>query len=222
MRVFLKTLRDCPLFRGIDEEKIPLALKCLGAKQVEYKKGEAILREGEDAGRFGIVLSGEAQIVRVDFYGNRSILASVRPPQIFGESFACAGISAIPVSVIATQPTCVLLIDSGCIFGGHGQSCAFHERIIFNLLNITARKNLEFNQKLEILSKRSTREKLMTYLLMEAKKSGSDSFAIPFDRQELADYLGVDRSGLSSEISKLKRENVLKSEKNHFTLLLNI
>jgi len=110
-------------------------------------------------------------------------------------------------------------MDSARITRSCSNACGFHQQMIFNLMKIMAVKNLCFHQKIEITSKRTTREKLMTYLMIEAKKKRSDTFDIPYDRQELADYLEVDRSGLSAEISKLRREGVLLSEKNRFTLL---
>lgn len=143
----------------------------------------------------------------------------IEPSRIFGESFACAGIEVLPVNVVASEDTDVLLIDARRITQSCSNSCSFHSRMIFNLLNIVARKNLVFHQKIEITSKRSTREKLMTYLLLEAKKNGSNTFTIPYDRQELADYLEVERSGLSAEISKMKKEKMLESHRCTFSLL---
>lgn len=212
-------LKKCPLFNGIEERDLDAVLGCLGAEEKTYKKGDVILAEGDPAKYLGIVLSGKVQIIRIDYYGNRSILTSVEPPQIFGESFACAGLSEMPVNVIAGEDAGVLLIDARKITESFDSACIFHRRVIFNLLNIVAGKNLVFHQKIEITSKRSTREKLMTYLLFEAKKNGSSTFAVPYDRQELADYLEVDRSGLSAEIGKLRRESVLECRKNKFTLL---
>ena len=125
----------------------------------------------------------------------------------------------MPVSVITAEASEVLLLPASRVICSCGQSCAFHHQLIFNMMKILATKNLMCNQKIEVTSKRSTREKLMTYLMIQAQKSGGSCFQIPYDRQELADYLEVDRSGLSAEISKLRREGILKSDRKHFELL---
>ena len=138
---------------------------------------------------------------------------------MFGEAFACAEVKAIPVTVVASEPSEVMLIDAGHIMNTCSNNCGFHRQLIFNLMRDLAVKNIMFHQKIEITSKRSTREKLMTYLMFQSKKFKKSSFDIPFDRQELADYLEVDRSGLSAEISKLRQEGILESNRKHFKLL---
>ena len=164
------------------------------------------------------MLSGSAQIIQVDYYGNRSILSEVSAPQVFAEAFACAEVGALPVTVIANDPCDIMLIECDHILHTCSNNCGFHQKLIFNLMKDLASKTILFHQRIEITSKRTTREKLLTYLLMQARAAGRDSFDIPFDRQELADYLEVDRSGLSAEISKLRREGILDSNKNHFVL----
>ena len=194
-------------------------LGCLGGRLRKVDKGMPILREGDPARDVGIVLSGAVQLVREDYYGNRSIVAYIGPGGLFAESYACAGVSALPVSVVADVDSEVLLIDCQRITVSCSNACAFHSRIIFNMLQLVAKSNLVYDQKIQITSQRTTREKLMTYLLNQAKLQNSNRFTIPYDRQELADYLEVDRSGLSAEISKLRKQGVLESEKNHFVLL---
>ena len=177
-----------------------------------------ILSEGSPAKYVGIVLSGSAQIVQVDYYGNRNILSEIEPSQVFAEAFACAEVRSIPVTVIANEPCEIMLIDCSHILHTCSNHCGFHQQLIYNLMKDLASKTLLFHQRIEITSKRTTREKLLTYLMLQAKKADSNSFDIPFDRQELADFLEVDRSGLSAEISKLRKEGILDSEKNHFVL----
>ena len=156
--------------------------------------------------------------MRTDFFGNRSILASLVPGELFGESFACAGVKAVPVTVAAVEAAEVMLIDCLRITHPCGHGCQFHQRMIFNLLQIVAAKNLVFHQKIEVTSKRTTREKLMTYLMLQAKRQGSLEFEIPYDRQELADYLQVERSGLSAEIGKLRRQGTIEAERRRFKI----
>lgn len=219
MRKYLDVLRKCPLFTEIEEENLLKMLVCLGAKVESFDKKYTIIAEGNPAKYIGIVLSGSVQIIRIDYYGNRSILTESGASEVFGEAFACAEVSAIPVTVIANEPCEIMLIDCAHILHTCSNNCGFHQQLIFNLMKDLATKTLLFHQKIEITSKRSTREKLMTYLMFQAKKAGKNRFEIPFDRQELADYLEVDRSGLSAEISKLRKEGVIESSKNEFVLL---
>ena len=219
MQEYYPILEQCPLFSGIRMEDLQAMLGCIGGRVLQVAKGQFVFREGDPATYVGMVLSGSVQLVREDYYGNRSIVAHIGPAQLFGETYACANVAALPVSVVADTDSRVLLMDCGRITTSCRNACAFHSRIIFNLLRVVATKNLVFDQKIQITSQRTTREKLMAYLLNQAKLQGSNRFSIPYDRQSLADYLEVDRSGLSAEISKLRKEGILESEKNHFVLL---
>lgn len=218
MKKYIEILKKCPLFSDIGEEDLLRMLDCMGATVDTYDKKYTVIAEGNPAKYIGIVLSGSAQIVQVDYFGNRSILSNVGPSEVFAEAFACAEVQSIPVTVVANEPSEIMIIDSGHILHTCSNNCSFHRQLIFNLMKDLATKTILFHQKIEITSKRTTREKLMTYLAFQAKKAGRSSFEIPFDRQELADYLEVDRSGLSTEISKLKNEGVLDSRRKHFEL----
>ena len=219
MEKYLSVLQKCGLFAGIGEEQLFTMLSCLGAVLRVYEKNQPVLSEGDVPGRIGIVLTGAVQIVRVDYYGNRSILTELLPGQMFGESFACADVPKIPMNVTATENSEILLLDAKHILHMCSNACGFHNQLIYNLMKLVATKNLILNQKLEIMSKRSTRDKLLTFLMMQAKARNSNRFTVLFDRQELADYLEVDRSGLSAEISKLRKEGILECRKSEFTLL---
>lgn len=216
---FLPILQKCPLFRGIDPSDLPALLTCLGAKTVTADRRQTVLREGEPARFVGVVLEGSVQIQQEDYFGNRFILGLAGPGDLFGESFACAGSQSLPVSVVAAQDSTLLLVDCQRVISPCEKACGFHRSILSNLMQVMARKNLAFHQKLQITSRRTTREKLLAYLNLQAKLQDSPSFDIPFDRQELADYLGVDRSGLSAEISRLRAEGILECQKNRFILL---
>ena len=219
MKNFIEILKRCPLFDDVDDNDLLSLLGCLSAKSKNFKKGQTIIEEGSRADTVGIVLSGTVRIERTDYYGNKSILTELNPPSLFGESFACAEYERIPVSVVSIEDSVVLTINVKKIITTCANSCTFHNRIIFNLLKTVAAKNILFNEKLEIIAKRTTREKLLCYLRLQSKKQGKNTFFIPFDRQALADYLEVDRSGLSAQISTLVKENVLTCKKNKFTLL---
>ena len=219
MKNFSENLKKCPLFLGIEEESLNRMLACLGAKVEHFDRKQTIFAEGEEAKDIGILLSGGAQEIRIDYYGNRSILSDIAPSEVFGEAFACAEIGELPVSVVATEPSDVMFVDCSHILHTCHNNCGFHQQQIFNLMKILAEKNLRFHERIEITSNRTTREKLLSYLMIEAKRQGRERFEIPFDRQELADYLEVERSGLSSEIGKLKKEGVIDVNKNRFALL---
>lgn len=219
MEKYLKILKKCSLFYGISDDNLLKMLTCLGARIIGFDKKYTIFAEGNTAKYIGIMLSGTAHTVQMDYFGNRSVLSVIKPTHIFGEAFACAEAENVPVSVIASEPCEVMLIDCGHILHTCSNNCGFHQQLIFNLMKDLATKNIMFHQQIEITSKRTTREKLLAYLLFRAKEQGADSFDIPFDRQALADYLEVDRSGLSAEISKLCREGILECRKNHFEFL---
>lgn len=219
MEKYFEIIRKCPLFEGIEDKDLLGLMGCLGAKLMSFEKKYTIFTEGSRAKYLGIILSGSAQIIQLDYYGNRSILSVIEASELFGEAFACAELEAIPVSVVANEACDVLLIECERILHTCSKACGFHQKLIFNLMKDIATKAIMFQQKIEIVSKRSTREKLLAYLNIQSKKAGSRSFDIPFDRQELADYLEVERSGLSAEISKLRKEGILISNKNSFELL---
>ncbi|NCB45323.1 MAG: Crp/Fnr family transcriptional regulator [Clostridia bacterium] len=219
MEKYMDVLKAVDLFKGIEEFDLQPLLSCLSAKEAHYEKGQTVFFSGETIERFGIVLSGQVQIVQDDYYGNRSILANIGTGNLFGESFACAEIKTLPVSVIATTESELLFIDCHRLAVPCAKACGFHGRLIQNMLNIVSMKNIMLTQKNEFTSKRTTREKLLAYLSVEAKKAGSSRFCIPFNRQELADYLSVERSAMSAELSKLRDDNILNFHKNQFELL---
>lgn len=219
MQKYIPALQNCGLFQEIEKENLTAMLGCLGAKVMTVEKDCTIFADGTPAKQIGIILSGAVQMVQDDFYGNRTIVTQIEEHGLFGESFACAGTSSLPVSFIASKDCEIMLIDCSRITNTCCNACDFHKQIIFNLLHLVAKKNLDLHQKIEITSKRTTREKIMAYLLSVAKQIGSAAFTIPYDRQELADYLGVERSAMSAEISKLRREGVIECRKNHFRIL---
>lgn len=222
MNIFVNILKKCPLFDNIETEDFALMLHCLGARVENFKKKDYILSEGESATSIGILLSGRAQIDQVDYFGNRTILTDLVPSEMMGESFACASVEALPVNVIAMEDSSVLFIEWNRIIHPCSNGCGFHKQLVYNLMHIIASKNVIFHHKLGILSKRTTREKLLAFLTLQAKRNNSNQFTIPYDRQQLADYLQVERSGLSAEISKLRKEGIIESTKNHFIILKDL
>jgi CRP-like cAMP-binding protein len=209
MEEYFDLLLESPLFAGISREELSLLLGCLQVRLVAAAKGEPVFLEGEPAGFVGMVLEGGVQIVQDDYFGNRSVLAHAQRGEIFAEAFACAGVETMPVSAMALQSTKAALFDCRKMLTVCTGGCRFHNQLVKNLLQVVAHKNLAQNRKIRIMSRKTTREKLMAFFLEQAKAAGAAEFTIPFDRQTLADYLGVERSAMSAELGKLRRDGVL-------------
>ncbi|NLO84210.1 MAG: Crp/Fnr family transcriptional regulator [Clostridiales bacterium] len=193
-------------------------LQCLSAKSRLYQKNEYIFHLDQSAEFVGVVLSGGCHVIQEDFWGNRTIVAHIGKGQLFGEAFTCADVKKLPVSVVATSASEILFIDLKRIVSTCSSSCDFHTQIILNMMKILANKNILLTQKIEHITKRTIRDKVLSYLSSCAVSSMSETVVIPFSRQELADYLGVQRSALSREISAMKSDGLLDYNKNQFTL----
>ena len=218
MKNIVELLKNMPLFQGIGSKELDALIGCLSGRERSYGKNEAIFRAGDAPKYLGVVLEGNVRVFREDLLGNRTILGEVGQGELFGETFALARAESLPVTVTATQPSQVLLIEGWRIIGTCAHCCRFHTRLIENMMAILARKNLLLSETMEVLSKRSTRDKLLNYLSGQSQRAGSLTFAVPFNRQELADYLCVDRSAMSSELSKLQKEGILSCDRSSFTL----
>ena len=214
----LQDLETTDLFRGASREEVAEMLRCLDAEVRRYQKGETILRLGDRTRRLGLVLSGGVTLEHDDIWGNRTVLGHVGEGEVFAETYACLPGEPLMVNAVAAGETRVLFLDVVRIFSG--ESGCLHQRVLVrNLLNITARKNLSLSRRSFYTSSKTIRGRLLSYLSDQAVLQGSSHFSIPFDRQQLADYLGVDRSALSNELSKLRREGLVRAKKNQFYLL---
>ena len=219
MEQYFPILKQSELFDRIEDSHLAGMLKCLGAKEHLYQKGETVFAQGESTDSIGILCEGHIRIERFDYDGNRTLVSQVQKGELFGEAFAFGEEESLPFSFTATEDCRVLLLESRRITQTCCNACVFHQQIIFNLLKIIAQKTRELHRRAEITSCRTTKDKLMTYLNLEAQQRNSRKFVIPLDRQELADYLEVDRSGLSAEISKLRKAGVLTCHRSEFELL---
>ena len=218
MQEFFPVIRSSPLFSGISEEELAAMLSCLDAKKESFPKDAFLLRAGDTAESIGLVLSGSVLVIQEDIWGNRNILSKAGPGQTFAAAYACAPGSVLNVSVVADTPVTVMLLNVGRVLNVCSSACSHHSRIIRNLLGELAEKNLRLSEKLTHMGQRSTRAKLMSYLSAEAQRLGRYEFDVPFSRQQLADYLAVERSGLSLELGKMRAEGLLDFHKNHFVL----
>ncbi len=217
MKKYNEILKNSPLFYKIDMDSFEQILSCISPKVMSYKKDEVILLTGNRVDFVGLILRGRVKIVKEDVDGNSSILANLTKSELFAEVFACAEIDCSPVTVVATEDCEVLFMDYRKIIHTCSSSCQFHRELVENMLKVVARKNLLLNEKIEILSKRSTREKLRAFLNMQ--KGAANKFTIPFNREELADYLCVDRSAMSKELCKMRDEGLLQFNRNRFEVL---
>ncbi len=218
MKDFLPVLRSSPLFFGISAEEASAMLSCLQAEKKDFPKEAFLLHAGDTAESIGLILSGSILVIQEDIWGNRNILSKAGPGQTFAAAYACAPGSVLNVNVFAETPVTALFLNVKRILNVCPSACTHHSRIIRNLLSDLAEKNLRFSEKLTHMSQRTTRDKLMSYLSAEAQRLGTYEFDIPFSRQQLADYLGVERSGLSLELGKMRSEELLDFHKNHFAL----
>lgn len=218
MKDFLPVIRSAQLFSGVSEDELTAMLSCLKAEKRDFPKEDFVLRSGDTADSIGLALAGTVLVIQEDIWGNRNILSKAGPGQTFAAAYACAPGSVLNVSVVAETPVTALFLNVKRILNVCPSACAHHSRIIRNLLSELAEKNLRFNEKLTHMGQRTTRSKIMSYLSAEAQRLGKYEFDIPFSRQQLADYLAVERSGLSLELGKMRSEGLLDFHKSHFVL----
>ena len=219
MNEFVPVLKRTKLFSGVGDEEIISMLSCLGARLHKYKKGEYVLRQGEHLNDIMVLVEGCLHIQKDDYWGNRSILGQIGVGEIFGEAYAAPESGTLLNDVIAVENSAVFFFDVRRVITTCSSACRFHTIVVQNLFFTISEKNRNLVQKLDYISRRTTREKLLTYLSEEAKKQNTASITIPFNRQQLADYLSVDRSAMSNELCKMRDEGLLEFERNRFKLL---
>ena len=218
MKEFIPVLKRTKLFSGVGDDEISTMLTCLGARLLTYKKGEHMLRQGEHLSDILVLAEGSLHIQRDDYWGNRSILGHIGVGEIFGEAYVAPESGTLLNDVIAVEDSAVFFFDVKRVISTCSSACRFHTMVVQNLFFAISEKNRGLVQKLDYMSRRTTREKLLSYLSEEAKKQNSASITLPFNRQQLADYLSVDRSAMSNELCKMRDEGLLEFEKNRFRL----
>lgn len=218
MEKYFEILSQNPLFAGIGQADLTSLMHCLAARVEEFPKGTPVFLEGDTAAFIGFVLEGTVQIVWDDLYGNRSLLVQAEQGELFGEAYAAAGVDTMPLSGYAVQDSKIMWMECRRMLTVCTNACGFHSMLVKNLLQVVAQKNLLLSRKVQFMSQKTTKEKLMAYLLDQAKQKSALEFTIPLDRQALADFLGVERSAMSAELSKLRREGVLDSKGAWFRL----
>ena len=210
---------ESALFAGIRKEDMAGMLDCIGYHIRSYEKGAIIAFEEETINHVGVVLSGKVDMVKEDLWGNRTMLVRMGKDEVFGETFACGEDAMSMVTFAAAERTQVLFLSFSRVMHTCSHACAFHQTLIENMVRIIARKNRELMRKVEVVSKRSLREKILAYLSIQAQQQGKKTFEIPLGRLEWAQYLCVDRSALTRELAKMQEEGILDYHRNTFKLL---
>lgn len=211
-------LEKTNLFQGLNENEIKNVLTCLRAHEEDFSKGQVIYSTGQTVKEIGMVEEGRVSVSEYDYWGNKTIVGSINKGRVFALSLAANPGSKLQGDVIALEDSKLLFLDIKKLLTRCERSCSYHTKIIYNLFRISSEKTLAFHNRMAYLSQRTIRDKVIAYLSSQALKAGSSSFTIPFNRQDMADYLAVDRSALSKELSKMKEEGLISYKKNHFTL----
>jgi len=211
-------LETVSIFQGIDGGELETMLRCLTAEEKSVPKNGILLLAGDKPLYIGVVLSGLLHVVKEDYDGNRTLIAPVSPGEIFAEALCCAGVDESPITVLAGEDTAVMLLRFDRVLHTCPNACPYHQKLVENILRIVAEKNLYLQDRMEILSLKSVRGKVLRYLEALASKQGR-RVTVPFDREQLANYLSVERSALSHELMKMKRDGLIEYRKNNFILL---
>lgn len=217
MEKYIHILKRTRLFLGLSDDDIKAVLNCLQAKMISFKKGEYVFRQGEHMDSISLLVAGGLHIQKEDYWGNLSIINRVGVGEMFGEAYVAYG-GGLLNDVVAIEDSVVMLFDVRKIFSACASPCKYHLIVVQNMFFAIAEKNRRLVQKLGHMSNRTTRQKLMSYLSEQAAEHCSDSFTIPFNRQQLADFLAVDRSAMSSELCKMRKDGLILFSKNSFTL----
>lgn len=215
---YISVLKRTRLFAGLGEEEIRAMTGCLGAALRSCRKGEYVLRAGEHIQSIMLLLEGALLIQKDDYWGKRSIISMIGVGEMFGEAYTAPESGALMNDVLALEDSVVMVFDVRRVLTLCPSACRFHSLTVQNLFFAVCEKNRRLMSKLALSTGRSTRDKLMAYLSEEAKRQGSAAFTIPFNRQQLADFLSVDRSAMSNELCKMRDDGLLSFERSHFTL----
>jgi CRP-like cAMP-binding protein len=216
MKDIYEVVKPNPLWDGVGFGEFEGMNRCMDSRIRKYGKGETVLLSGDSVSKIGVIASGSVKIIKEDADGNDFILTELGVPDLFGETFVCAGIARSPVTVQASAKSEILFLDYRKVITSCPSACAFHTRLIENMIKLLARKNLLLNQKIDILSKRTTREKLIAFF--DTQRGASRRFAVPYNREEMARYLCVDRSAMSNELCKMRDEGLIRFNRNEFEI----
>ena len=210
---------NSPLFDGISMEERKTMLGCIGYHIGIFKKGDIVAFEAENIKHIGILLSGSVDMIKEDLWGNKTILVRMKKDELFGETFACGSDNLSVVTFVVSEDAKILFLPFDRVMHNCTMACAFHHRLIENMVSVIASKNRDLMRKVEVVSKRTIREKLLAYLSIQAQQQKTRYFEIPLGRVELSEYLCVDRSALTRELAKMKEDGLIDYDRNHFRIL---
>lgn len=218
MEDILKDIQS-PLFEGIAPEDRAAVLSCIGYHTGNFRKGQTVVFEAEHIRHVGLVLRGAVDMVKEDLWGSKTMLVRTRKGELFGETFACGQDSVAVVSFVVSEDAQILFLSFDRVLQSCSSTCQFHHRLMENMVRIIAGKNRDLMRKVEVVSKRTIREKILSYLSIQSQAQESRYFEIPLGRVEWAEYLCVDRSALTRELAKMKAEGLLDYDRNCFRIL---
>ena len=216
---YYNQIKNSPVFYGMNDDELRGLLECFSARIRKYEKEEMIIRQGDMISNIYLILAGEVNIEKDSYWGRRIIIARLSRNDNLALSFVGSKDVESSIDAIAIKETLVLVLGYEKCTSMCQNACTRHKVLINNLFQILSKENIELIQKIENVSQKTIRDKLLTYLSNEAQKRHTNSFDIHFNRQDLADYLNVDRSAMSFELSKLQKEGLIEYNKNHFELL---
>ena len=208
-----------PMFRDISLTDCRTLMNCLGCREKTYQKDQIIAATENSSRQIGIVISGCIHIIKEDIWGRRTFLTYTGDDGIFGEVLMGENLSERGILFKAAEPTTILIIPADRILHPCRNSCPFHHKLSRNLFRMISHKNADLTEKIEITSKSSLREKILAYLSIESRRNGSTNFTVPLNRTEMADYLCTNRSALSRELAKMKKDGIIDYESNTFRIL---
>lgn len=210
---------NMPLFEGIKPDELKAMLFCLQGYIKEYKKGEYIIFEQDIVKNIGLIISGSIDMVKEDVWGNKTTLVRMGEKELFGETFACGENPSSSVTFLASSESEILFVPFAKVMHMCSNRCMFHHQMIENMVAIIASKNRQLMNKVEILSQKSIRGKLLAYLAFQSQEHGAKYFEIPFGRLELAEYLCIDRSAMTRELNNMKKDGIIDFDKNVFSII---
>ena len=219
MQVCYKKIIDSPLFEGIDEKDMDIVMNCMNSFEKHFYKGEFIILEQDKVSNIGVIISGTVDMIKEDIWGNKTIIVRMKTGELFGETFACGNDIVSAVSFVSSSDCEVLFLSVERVLRSCGKSCEFHYKLIENMVGIIADKNKKLMEKMDIISKKNLREKIMAYLSYQSQLQNNSRFESPLGRIELAQYLCTDRSALTRELTNMKTEGIIDFKKNKFEIL---
>lgn len=216
---YLNTYKEVELFQGIEKNQIISMLECFRAYIKKYQKNEFMILFEENVDCIGVVLEGNVLMIKEDLFGNKTTLVNVKPKELFGETFACGQMIQSTVSFVAGADTKVLYLPYQKVLHSCKEECEVHYRLIENLVSLIAKKNIQLMQKIEVISKKTLREKIVAFLMIQGEKKKSQYFSIDMGRIKMAEFLCADRSALTRELKQMKQEGLIDYDKDMFRIL---